>query len=189
MKIILKIILSIIVVLTILTNTSAQYLDNAEKPSDRIFYGGNLGLSFGTYTFIAINPVAGYRLSNRLSAGLGFNYIYMSSRQHNARYAYSLYGGSLFSSITLIKNLNTILPFASEYSALLLYGEYNIMHVEKYYRDMGLNGIWQENPMLGLAVQTQYGRKSYVVIKVLYNFNESITSLFYNPVIKVSVHL
>jgi hypothetical protein len=188
MKIILKIIISTFLVLIILKSSNAQYLENAEKPSDRFFYGGNLGLSFGTYTYIAINPVAGYRLTNRLSAGLGFNYIYMSSRQQHARYEYSLYGGSVFSSLTIIKNLNNIFPFASEYSALLLYGEYNIMNVEKYYRDMGINGKWQENPMLGFAVQTQYGRKSYLVVKVLYNFNESITSLYFNPVIKVSLH-
>ena len=43
--------------------------------ADRIFYGGNLGLQFGTITFIDASPLIGYRLTDKLSLGTGISYI------------------------------------------------------------------------------------------------------------------
>ncbi len=169
----------------------SQYLELEDKPSfsERIFYGGNIGLSFGYYTFISVNPIIGYRITNRLSAGIGGNYIYMSSKADNNPYSISLWGGNAFASYTIIKELEEIIPFISSKSSLLLYGEYNIMNVESYYSDLGRDEKWQVNPLLGFALQSGFGGRSYVIIKVLYNFNEYLHSLYPNPVIRVSFQI
>jgi hypothetical protein len=46
----------------------------------RLVFGGNLGASFGNFTFINISPQVGYRFSPMLTAGAGINYIYSSFR-------------------------------------------------------------------------------------------------------------
>ena len=39
-----------------------------ESPRDRIFFGGNLGLSFGSVTDIQISPQVGYYITKRCAA-------------------------------------------------------------------------------------------------------------------------
>jgi hypothetical protein len=165
-------------------NAKAQYLESEPKPLQRIFYGGDLGLSFGTMTYIAVNPVIGYRITNRLSAGVGVNYAYAKSTFYN--YQGSMYGGNVFSSYTLIKDLGKAIPMY-EGCGILLYGEYNVMNISNYYDFPGTSIKYVDSPMLGLAFQTPIGSRSYALIMVLFNFNESSMSPYSNPVIKASV--
>jgi hypothetical protein len=55
----------------------------------RLFFGGNLGLSFGDYTIINVSPQVGYRFTDMFAAGAGINYIYYN-------YKYYASDGSLF---------------------------------------------------------------------------------------------
>jgi hypothetical protein len=57
---------------------------------EKIFVGGNFGLTFGDYTLINISPQVGYRFNNYLAAGLGINAQYISVKQY-------LYGGQEYS--------------------------------------------------------------------------------------------
>ena len=65
---------------------------------DRLYVGGDLGLSFGSITFININPIVGYRFDKKWSAGIGAKYIYYRERfpEYNWEYSNSMYGGSVF---------------------------------------------------------------------------------------------
>jgi hypothetical protein len=47
---------------------------------ERLFFGGNFALAFGTNTVINISPQIGYRFSNLLAAGLGINGQYINQR-------------------------------------------------------------------------------------------------------------
>jgi hypothetical protein len=165
-------------------SVNAQYLESDPKPLQRIFYGGDLGLSFGTLTYIAVNPVIGYRLTNRLSAGLGANYTYAKSNFYN--YQGSMYGGNVFASYAVIKDLGKAIPMY-EGSGILLYAEYNVMNISNYYDFPGTSIKYIDSPMMGPAFQTPIGSRSYMLIMVLFNFNESSMSPFPNPVIKASV--
>jgi hypothetical protein len=49
---------------------------------DRLFVGGNFGLSFGDYTLINITPQVGYRFSSLFAAGLGINGQYISVKNY-----------------------------------------------------------------------------------------------------------
>ena len=51
-----------------------------KKPrSQKVFFGGAVGLSFGSYTRIAVYPQIGYRITPKLTAGIELGYIYISS--------------------------------------------------------------------------------------------------------------
>lgn len=49
---------------------------------EKIFVGGNFGLTFGSYTLINISPQVGYRFNDYLAAGLGINAQYISVKQY-----------------------------------------------------------------------------------------------------------
>lgn len=166
-----------------------QYLSNNPSFGERIFYGGGLGLRIGDYTNITVNPMVGYRISNRWSAGVIGNYIYISSKTFN--YSYSLYGGSIFSSYNIFKNIDEFIPFLSPNSSILLYGEYNLLNVEDYFKDhhSDVKQSWIHTPLLGLAYQSQIGARSYFILSVLFNFNETRYSPYSNPVVRLSLQL
>ncbi len=50
---------------------------------ERIFFGGNFGLTFGNFTFINISPQVGYRITQMFSAGAGLNFIYQSDKYYS----------------------------------------------------------------------------------------------------------
>jgi hypothetical protein len=49
---------------------------------DRLFVGGNFGLSFGDQILVNISPVVGYRFSELFAAGLGINGQYVSVKSY-----------------------------------------------------------------------------------------------------------
>ena len=51
-------------------------IDERSSVRDRIFFGGNLGFSFGDITFIEVAPLVGYRITDKLSGGLQVQYRY-----------------------------------------------------------------------------------------------------------------
>ena len=168
----------------VVVDAKAQYLENDPSPSERIFWGGNFGLMFGTYTYVSVDPVVGYRLTNRLSAGVGGTYTWIKSDYYN--YSGQSYGVNIFGSYTIIKNLGDVLPL-SDSGGLLLYGELSYLNISDYYAILPSGRqMWAYTPLAGLAYQSQIGPKSYFVIMFLYNFNESYYSPYSNPVIKAS---
>lgn len=60
-----------------LTNTEPLKEKKKFDPSNLVF-GGNLGASFGNFTFINISPQVGYMFSPVITAGAGINYVYSS---------------------------------------------------------------------------------------------------------------
>jgi hypothetical protein len=69
---------------------SAQYLGGppaqqpgATDPGNRLFFGGNFGMSFGSSTFVNVSPLVGYRFNNYFAAGGGVNFIYSSFSYKN----------------------------------------------------------------------------------------------------------
>jgi hypothetical protein len=65
------------------------------EPS-RIYYGGNIGLSFGNYFRISVAPLVGYVLSPQTSVGAKVAYEYIEDKRYDFKKTYSNYGGSLF---------------------------------------------------------------------------------------------
>jgi hypothetical protein len=48
---------------------------------NKLFFGGNLGLAFGSYsTLVNVSPQVGYRFNRYLAAGAGINFIYSSNK-------------------------------------------------------------------------------------------------------------
>lgn len=75
--------------------------DDNERFVDKLVYGGNLGLNFGTFTYIEAAPRVGYKVTNWFVPGVGLSYQYLGNRFGN----YSIVGGSAFARVFPIPQL------------------------------------------------------------------------------------
>ena len=99
---------------SILLFNSTSSFSQANTDS-RWFYGGNLGLMFGTYTVIDIAPLVGYRVTDRFHVGGGINYTYYkysedgtyngSTTTGGYTYSTNIYGGRLFARFYPLSNI------------------------------------------------------------------------------------
>jgi hypothetical protein len=164
-----------------------QCTAQSEKPSprERIFVGGNFGLQFGSITEIDVNPQIGYRLTPRLSAGIGVSYEYYNDGAYN-NINTSIYGGSIFARYTLIKNLGEVLPVNSRLS---FYGqvEDEVLSLENKY--FSLSGsttgrFFQNSVLVGGGIKQPISDRASFFITVLWNLNETPESIYTNPVVR-----
>lgn len=136
--------------------------------ADRVYFGGNLGASFGYFTFVDISPLVGYRFTERFTAGLGATYIYIKSNYYD--YETSFYGGRIFSRYFITESI-----FA--------HAEQEVLR-GKFYEptnDFRLNSHTIGNTYIGGGYQSKIGMNSGVFILVLYNLNSSFYSKQINP--------
>ncbi len=93
-----KYILTCIVYLCFFLSSKGQDAEAVKTPlSERIYYGGGVGLSLGTITSVNINPMVGYKFTSQLSAGVTLTYQYLKRNDEYYKYESNSYGGSLFS--------------------------------------------------------------------------------------------
>lgn len=61
---------------------------------DKLVFGGDMGLGFGTVTNINLSPTIGYKVTERYVVGLGPNYMYYNDNYYKV--TFSIYGGNVF---------------------------------------------------------------------------------------------
>ena len=71
----------------------------------KLFFGGNLGLAFGTYTIVNVSPLVGYQFTPVIAAGVGINYSYYGYNDGYWNYKQSYAGMSVFGRVYPIKQL------------------------------------------------------------------------------------
>lgn len=157
------------------------------KPKEKIFFGGNFGLLFGTTTFIELSPVAGYQLTPRISSGLGFIYQYYRERTFfNTVFKTHIYGGRAFAQITAIKNLNDYIPLGL-HAGIIGYAEYEMLNSENFtISDSSANNrYWRENLYIGGGLELPMSEKVKMNLLVLWNLNYSDEFQYSNPSVRI----
>jgi len=157
------------------------------RPIDRLFFGGNFGLMFGTITNIEISPLVGYYITPKLAAGTGIRFEYFKDKGFYAPYETTIYGGNIFSRYTIISNLGEGLNIGLnagifgqvEYEALSLEREY----FEPPYTENGRFTL--HSVLVGGGIIQPIGRRSAFMLSVLYNLNETARSPYSNPIVRV----
>ena len=141
-----------------------------EKPEiplkDRIFFGGSFGLGFGTYTYINISPLIGYKLSPRFSVAGGIIYQYTNDKYYD--YSYNTYGAR---AMGIAKIYGPI--FAQLEYEYLNYQAYNIYGEE--YRN-NYNSVFG-----GGGIAQPISNNVYFTAVVLYNFTYNENSYYSQP--------
>ena len=147
---------------------------------DKVYLGGGLGLQFGTITLIDISPIVGYRINEKLSVGFGISYKYFSDNRFSD-YNSHIYGGNLFSRYQFLDNIFGHV----EYEALN--AEYFELTTSTYvansYRKF-ISYLW-----IGGGYSQPMGGNSFLNFMVLFNLNESLYSLYPNPIYRVGFNI
>lgn len=143
-----------------------------EKPSfaERVYFGGNFGLQFGTVTFIDISPIVGFKVNEDFSVGTGISYRYI--KYLGMTNGINIYGPRAFARYNIFENL-----FA--------YGEYEILNGN--WNGQGVSTI--ENILAGGGYSYRIGNSANAFIMVLWNFAQSQYSPYTNPVIRAGFNI
>lgn len=147
---------------------------NSSTPlKDRIFFGGNLGLTFGDVTLIDISPLVGYKITPSLIAGVGFTYQYYEDKRYTPAYQSNVYGTRLFGRYYTPIHIF----FHTEYE-WLTYKGYDLHNPPM---------ITENNFYVGGGYSQQIGGRAGVEILILYNLNQGPNSLYANPILRMGI--
>ncbi|MFA6950262.1 MAG: hypothetical protein WCQ70_06215 [Lentimicrobiaceae bacterium] len=159
--------------------------------TDRLIYGGSIGLQFGSITLLDFSPVVGYRITPKLEAGIGATYKYYRYkdfyRDQTTGESFDLksniLGGSVYTRYHFLENF-----FAHvEYERL----RYN--YDELYYSGSTMmrqaNHVYVNSLFVGGGLSQRISQHSYFYIMALWNLNDDAMSPYSNPVIRMGVLL
>jgi len=85
-------------------NTSTSFMD-------KTFFTGNLGLSFGSSTNVLISPGIGYRITNKLGAGVGYSYGFNSDESSSQKLSSKVHGPRTFLIYKILPSFYTTTKF------------------------------------------------------------------------------
>lgn len=144
----------------------------AEKPvpfKDRLWFGGGIGLSFGTITAIQLDPVAGVYLdkARRFTVGTGPSYAYFRDTRFAPPYELSNYGYRLFSRYRVIEQA-------------YLHGEFLHVNTEPFYQFNDRTGrTWVPHLLVGAGYVQPVGANSSLYLQVLFEVLQDPNSIYF----------
>lgn len=135
---------------------------------DRIFTGGNLGFNiFQNYLFLDLAPIVGYRVTEKLGAGIGLRYSLI--RNLTTKENWSNYGGSVFARYKVIPQIF----LHTEFEALR---SYNYDLLSPNYGDRAMAYMW----FAGAGYSTGGGSGVNFSLMLLYDFIDHVNSPYQN---------
>jgi hypothetical protein len=141
---------------------------------EKIYFGGSVGLQFGTSTFIAVSPLVGYKINPKFSAGVGLSYQYYHYKDKTYNLETNVYGGRVFGRYMITQNL-------------FGYGEYEYLNLEAFdfypHRRVNVGSL-----LGGGGYIQQMGPRAAIVAMVLYNFTPSYYTPYQNPIIRIGMN-
>jgi len=136
----------------------------APRWSDRLYYGGCLGASFGDVDYVSLTPMLGYSFNPKLSAGVSLFYVYRDDTRYEPDFTTSDYGFELFGRYRIVAPVFAELRYSHwSYEVLQLSGQTD--------RD-AYDGF-----LLGGGFLEPMGGRSAFYFSVLYDFNYSTDGL------------
>lgn len=141
----------------------------APRPlKDRIWFGGGVGLNFGTVTAIQVAPMVGYFLDQKkkVSSGVGITYSYYQDNRYNPPYTSNLYGYRIF---TRYRPINQF----------YVHGEFLHLNAARYnyFTDQDQR-IWIPHVLLGGGYVQSLGGRSSIYIQILFDVLQDPNSLY-----------
>jgi hypothetical protein len=160
--------------------------DNNGTPSfkERLFYGGNLGLQFGTITDIQVSPVVGYWLLPRVAFAIGPTYRYYKDPSAET----ALWGAKAYVQLAVIQDLSSIVPMGS-HTGIFLHVEDELLSLNSYFwkwpEPFSSERFYLNTVLVGGGISQHLGRRSTLNFMVLWPLDNPY-NLYSNPEIRVS---
>jgi len=161
-----------------------QVRQEAPPIRERLFFGGNIGLMFGSYTNIDVSPIIGFWVLPRIAVAAGPNFRYFKDPYGST----TIYGGKVYTEIIFLQDLNNLLPLGI-HLGLFLHGEYEGLSLESaFFKSPPYeSGRFMLNTFLaGGGIRQMLGPRSSMNITFLWAFDDSGYGIYGNPEIRVS---
>lgn len=166
------------------TAVQDQQQEQQQKPAKqqqapaykKVYFGGYMSLTVGSYTRIGVYPLLGYKFTPKLSGGLKIGYEYVSDKRYNDTYTSSNYGGSIFARYRIIPRL---------YAHI----EYEQFSYELYNFDGTSNREWIPFLYLGGGYSQPIGKNVWLTAQVLFDVLQDERSPYnaWDPIFSVGV--
>ena len=156
----------------------------SERPSfsQRLFFGGSFGLQLGTITNIDLAPIAGVWLLPRVAAGAGPSFQYYKDPYG----ATVIYGGRALIQLTLIQDLNNILPLGLNLG-IFATGEYEGLSLEKEFfssTPASDGRLYYDSFLVGAGLSQPTGMRSSLNITFLWCITGNDYGIYNSPEIR-----
>jgi len=165
----------LIFLLIVLHSSGQKTGELTENFGERISFGGNFGLGFGSIFYINVSPRVGYKFTEEFTGGLGYIYqhIAYSKDAYGVSFQSTTYGASIFGRYRFLETF-----FAT--------AEFQSLNLPKYDLNQNQRGrIDVPVLFIGGGYLQSIGEKTYISISALYNVVENRYSPYQNPVIQV----
>jgi hypothetical protein len=153
--------------------------DEPKKFKDRLRFGGNLGLQFGTYTYIDVSPMVGVVIYKGLQAGVGVTYQYLRVADSGARFESHTYGGRVYGRYIIWKGI-------------MAHAEFEMLNLDCYDRGLyatsgqvRLQREWVPGALVGGGYYQSIGQRFGTSILLLFNLLQSDCTPYANPVFRM----
>jgi hypothetical protein len=135
--------------------SARKSLDQNPAPS-KIYYGGYVNLSFGTYSSIGVEPMIAFKITPVLSTGTKLSYEYLRYKEGAYVYEESNYGYSLFSRLRVTPQFYAHAEFSS--------------HNYKFYNDLQESERkWVPFLLLGAGYSVPVSYNTWFTTQVLFD--------------------
>ena len=152
---------------------------------ERLFFGGNFGLQFGTITDIQVSPEVGYWLLPRVAVAVGPTYRYYKDLD----VATALYGGKGYIQFVIIQDLNSFIPMGV-HTGIFLHTEDELLSLKSSFWKFPLpytsDRFYVNTVLVGGGISQQLGRRASLNFMVLWPLNDSGYSIYSKPEIRIS---
>lgn len=131
---------------------------------DKVFFGGGFGAGFGSYTFVNVAPIIGYRVTPKFSVAMRLMYQYTTfdyydySTNENEKYNGHDLGIGGFARYMV-------------YGPVYLQAEYEHLNYESLYYDGTSRRTSFDSFMAGGGIAQPMGRNAAFFITAMYNFS------------------
>lgn len=168
---------SLLVLLSLTLQLSAQNdTTNYTRPakerrpfSDRIWFGGGVGLNFGTVTAIQLDPLVGYYLdrNKRVSSGVGLSYWYFRDNRRSPAFEQNAYGYRIFTRYRPIEQA-------------FLHAEFLHLNAQRLIgtADQRMQRLWVPHLLVGGGYVQPLGGGSSMYIQVLFDVLQDPNSIY-----------
>ncbi len=151
---------------------------NSDVPlfRDRLFYGGNFGLQFGSVTDISISPIIGYWLFPRVAVAIGPEYRFYKFEEKVS----NIVGAKLYTELYLVQDLANVIPIRVNLG-IFAHLEDEVLNIFS-----GSEGTYRINTvLLGGGITQLIGVRSSVNIMALWAVGGSGCEYYSNPEIRI----
>jgi hypothetical protein len=170
---------------------AAQEEEEALTVRDKIFFGGNFGLQIGTITNVEVSPIVGYNVTPKFAAGVGLRYEFLKNSSKNfgyLPYETNIYGGSVFTRYMLFKNTGEQLNLGI-INSIFAHAEYEFLSLERKYFEYPPSSeegrFLAHSVLVGGGLFQPMGRRGGFLMMLLWNLNETASSPYSNPIIRI----